>query len=233
MSAYDRQFSPVAMAAEVLESRWTLLIVRELCLGSKHFNDIRKGVPKMSPTLLSKRLKELEWHGILKRVESPMGSRKSMYVLTPAGSELFDVINAIGNWGKRWIDMRHNLDSAKENLLIWDIRRNLRMEYFPINTAVLQINITDVPKKTSNWWFIFDGKERPDVGYLDPSLDVDLYIETSLSSLTKVWLGESKYSNESKAGTFQIEGSQKLIETFESWFGSSNFASIPKFSIAS
>ena len=139
MSSHDRQFSPVAMAAEVLESRWTLLIVRELCLGSKHFNDIRKGVPKMSPTLLSKRLKELEWHGILKRLESPMGSRKSMYVLTQAGNELFDVINAIGSWGKRWIDMRHNLDSAKENLLIWDIRRNLNMEYFPINKAVLQI----------------------------------------------------------------------------------------------
>ena len=65
MSASYKQFCPVAMAAEVLESRWTLLIVRELCLGSKHFNDIRKGVPKMSPTLLSKRLKELEWHGIL------------------------------------------------------------------------------------------------------------------------------------------------------------------------
>ena len=233
MSSHDRQFSPVAMAAEVLESRWTLLIVRELCLGSKHFNDIRKGVPKMSPTLLSKRLKELEWHGILKRLESPMGSRKSMYVLTQAGNELFDVINAIGSWGKRWIDMRHNLDSAKENLLIWDIRRNLNMEYFPINKAVLQINITDAPKKTSNWWFIFDGKERPDVGYLDPSLDVDLYIETSLSSLTKIWLVESTRSTENKAGTFQIEGSQKMIDTFESWFGSGNVVSIPKFAIAS
>ena len=107
------------------------------------------------------------------------------------------------------------------------------MEYFPINKAVLQINITDAPKKTCNWWFIFDGKERPDVGYLDPSLDVDLYIETSLSSLTKIWLGESKHSTENKAGTFQIEGSQKMIDTFESWFGSSNFASIPKFAIAS
>ena len=233
MSSHDRQFSPVAMAAEVLESRWTLLIVRELCLGSKHFNDIRKGVPKMSPTLLSKRLKELEWHGILKRVESPMGSRKSMYVLTQAGNELFDVINAIGSWGKRWIDMRHNLDSAKENLLIWDIRRNLNLEYFPTNKAVLQINITDAPKKTSNWWFIFDGNERPDVGYLDPSLDVDLYIETSLSSLTKIWLGESTRSTENKAGTFQIEGSQKMIDTFESWFGSGNVVSIPKFAIAS
>ena len=233
MRSHDRQFSPVAMAAEVLESRWTLLIIRELCLGSKHFNDIRKGVPKMSPTLLSKRLKELEWHGILKRVASPKGSRKSMYVLTQAGNELFDVINAIGSWGKRWIDMRHNLDSAKENLLIWDIRRNLSMEYFPINKAVLQINITDAPKKTCNWWFIFDGKERPDVGYLDPSLDVDLYIETSLSSLTKIWLGESTQSTENKAGTFQIEGSQKMIDTFESWFGSGNVVSIPKFAIAS
>ena len=118
MSASYRQFCPVAMAAEVLESRWTLLIVRELCLGSKHFNDIRKGVPKMSPTLLSKRLKELEWHGILNRVESPRGSRKTEYVLTEAGDELFEVIHAIGSWGKRWIDMRHHLDSAEENLLI-------------------------------------------------------------------------------------------------------------------
>ena len=82
MGSHYRQFSSVAMAAEVLESRWTLLIVRELCLGSKHFNDIRKGVPKMSPTLLSKRLKELEWHGILKRVERPMGSRKSCLLYT-------------------------------------------------------------------------------------------------------------------------------------------------------
>ena len=233
MISQDSHFRSVAMAAEVLESRWTLLIVRELCLGSKHFNDIRKGVPKMSPTLLSKRLKELEWHGILNRVESPKVSRKSMYVLTQAGIELFDVINAIGSWGKRWIDMRHNLDSAKENLLIWDIRRNLCMKYFPVNKAVLQINITDAPKKTSNWWFIFDGKERPDVGYLDPSLDVDLYIETSLSSLTKIWLGESTHSTENKAGNFQIEGSQKMIDTFESWFGSSNFASIQKFAMAS
>ena len=96
MSASYRQFCPVAMAAEVLESRWTLLIVRELCLGSKHFNDIRKGVPKMSPTLLSKRLKELEWHGILKRVESPRGSRKTEYVLTQAEDEIFEVIHAIG-----------------------------------------------------------------------------------------------------------------------------------------
>ncbi len=217
MSASYRQFCPVAMAAEVLESRWTLLIVRELCLGSKHFNDIRKGVPKMSPTLLSKRLKEL-------------GSRKTEYVLTEAGDELFEVIHAIGSWGKRWIDMRHHLDRAEENLLIWDIRRNLRIENFPMNEAVLQIYITDAPKKTSNWWFVFNGKERPDVGYLDPSLDVDLYIETNLSSLTKVWLGEGSHTSESEANSFQLEGSQKLIETFESSAGYCLIsASLPKF----
>ena len=94
-------------------------------------------------------------------------------------------------------------------------------------------NIKDVPKKTSNWWFVFDGKQRPDVGYLDPSLDVDLYIETSLSSLTKVWLGESTPANERESGFFELDGSQKLIDTFESWFGGSNFASIPKLAIAS
>ena len=70
----------------------------------------------------------------------------------------------------------------------------------------LQIYITDAPKKTSNWWFVFNGKERPDVGYLDPSLDVDLYIETNLSSLTKVWLGEGSHTSESEANSFQLVG---------------------------
>jgi hypothetical protein len=129
--------------------------------------------------------------------------------------------------------MRHHLDSAEENLLIWDIRRNLCIESFPMDKAVLQIYIKEVPKKTSNWWFVFDGKQTPDVGYLDPSLDVDLYIETSLSSLTKIWLGESTPSVEQVTGFFELNGSQKLIETFDSWFGSSNFASIPKLAIAS
>ena len=93
VSSY-KQFCPVAMAAEVLESKWTLLIIRELCLGANHFNELRRGVPKMSPTLLSKRLKELEAHGIL--IVNSINKNKTEYLLTEAGKELFDVIVSIG-----------------------------------------------------------------------------------------------------------------------------------------
>ena len=119
MVASYKQFCPVAMAAEVLETRWTLLIVRELCLGSKHFNELRRGVPKMSPTLLSKRLRELEDHGILTIIRT--ADNKSEYILTDAGKELLDVIVSIGSWGKKWISHKHHIESSDEGLLVWDI----------------------------------------------------------------------------------------------------------------
>ena len=67
LSSSYNQFCPVAMASEILGSRWTIVLLRELCAGSTRFNDLRRGVPRMSPALLSKRLKELEEQGVLRR----------------------------------------------------------------------------------------------------------------------------------------------------------------------
>ena len=84
MAGYG-QFCPVAKAMEVLDERWTILIVRELLLGSRHFNEIRRGVPRMSPALLTKRLRGLERAGVLSRSEVDGRSR---YTLTTMGLEL-------------------------------------------------------------------------------------------------------------------------------------------------
>ena len=223
MSSY-KQFCPVAMAAEVLGTRWTLLIIRELCLGSNHFNELRRGVPKMSPTLLSKRLKELEAHGILSITS--INKNKTEYLLTEAGKELFDVILSIGSWGKKWISLKHHLESSDEGLLVWDIRRNLNLDNFPWKNAVMELRFTDAPKKTAKWWFIFDSDNAPDVGPLDPNLDVDLYVETTVPILTKIWLGEEAIAKARKTDQFIMSGDTELVGTFEEWIGTSNFGMI-------
>ena len=224
MVASYKQFCPVAMAAEVLETRWTLLIVRELCLGSKHFNELRRGVPKMSPTLLAKRLRELENHGILNIIRT--ADNKSEYILTDAGKELLDVIVSIGSWGKKWISHKHHIENSDEGLLVWDIRRNLNLEKFPKRNAVMQINFLGSPSKSANWWFIFSGIDAPDVGPIDPNLDVHFYLETTLSVLTKVWLGEESVSAAIASDQFIIAGEPELINTFEDWIGASNFSGV-------
>ena len=103
-TASYKQFCPVAMASEVLCNRWTILLLRELCAGSTRFNDLRRGVPRMSPALLSTRLKELETHGILVRTLVQKRPELFEYRLTPAGVELESVVEAIGIWCDRWVE---------------------------------------------------------------------------------------------------------------------------------
>jgi DNA-binding HxlR family transcriptional regulator len=119
-----RQFCPVAMAAEILCTRWTMVLLRELIAGSTRFNDLRRGVPRMSPALLSQRLKELEAAGVLSRTAaSEPGVHE--YRLTSAGRDLAPVVEAFGNWGQRWVDAELSLKHLDIQLLMWDMRRNL------------------------------------------------------------------------------------------------------------
>ncbi len=123
------QFCPVSMAAEVFCSRWTPLILRELLCGTTRFNDLRRGVPRMSPALLSKRLKELEKAGIVSVSRGKGGSVE--YGLTPAGHDLRGVIVGLGMWGSRWVESQLSLRNLDPTLLMWDMRRNLVPEPLP------------------------------------------------------------------------------------------------------
>src|SRR5689334_7780090 len=96
-----KQFCPVAMAAEVLCTRWTIVVLREMVAGSTRFNDLRRGLPRMSPALLSQRLKELEQAGIIERRKGHEGNLYE-YHLTRSGKELEPIVQAFGVWGQRW-----------------------------------------------------------------------------------------------------------------------------------
>ena len=173
------QFCPVAKAMELLDERWTLLVVRELMMGSQHFNDLRRGLPRMSPTLLSKRLQTLVRAGVVERSEE--GNRVH-YQLSPAGKELEPIVEALGSWGIRWVPEIGDED-LDPHLLLWDIHRHIAVDALPEGRTVLQFDFTDVPVASRQWWIVITD-EGVDVCDADPGFDVRVAIETGLRTLT-------------------------------------------------
>src|SRR4051794_32589093 len=142
------QFCPVAKAMEVLDERWTLLVVRELLAGSTRFNELRRGNPRMSPALLSKRLGTLERAGLVRR-ETLDGH--ASYTLTSSGQDLRGVVMALGVWGTRWIGELGNED-LDPHLLMWDIKRHVPAQEWPRERTVVGVRFDDVPAWVSAWW---------------------------------------------------------------------------------
>ncbi len=222
------QFCPVAMAAEVLGARWTLLLLRELVSGSTRFNDLRRGVPRMSPALLSKRLKELEAAGIVTR--SPVGSETGLYeyLLTDAGRELKPVIEAIGCWGHRWIDLEASLGNLDPNLLMWDMRRNIDPTPMPQRRNTIQVIFRDLPETRRNWWLVVEPGPCVDLCSVDPGFDVDLYLSTDLRTMTEIWMGHTTIGRAKEQGSLLITGDRRLESDVGAWMRLSQFARIEK-----
>jgi DNA-binding HxlR family transcriptional regulator len=219
------QFCPVAMAAEVVCTRWTPLILRELLAGSTRFNDLRKGVPRMSPTLLSKRLKELEAAGVVERVRGGDGS--SQYALTPAGRGLEGVVFGLGFWGQKWLESQTSLKNLDPSLLMWDMRRNLDPTPMPPRRSVIQIQYPELSPARRDWWLIIeDGK--CDLCSVDPGFEVDLHVETDLRTMTAIWMGLTSVRAEIAAGRMKLEGDNKLKTSMQKWLGLSPFATEKK-----
>jgi len=222
------QFCPVAMAAEVLGARWTLLLLRELISGSTRFNDLRRGVPRMSPALLSKRLKELEAAGLVARTPVSGEPGAFDYRLTEAGRELKPVIEAIGCWGQRWIDIEASLQKLDPNLLMWDMRRNINPTPMPPRRNTIQIIFADLPESRKNWWLVVAPDQEVDLCSVDPGFDVDLYLSTDLRTMTEIWMGYTAIGRAKDQGRLHITGDRQLESAVDSWMGLSPFARVEK-----
>ena len=158
-----RQFCPVAMAAEMLCTRWTVVLLRELVAGSTRFNELRRGVPRMSPALLSQRLKDLEAAGIVAREASRSDAGAFEYRLTASGRELGPIVEAFGIWGQRRIDADLSLQHLDVQLLMWDMRRNLNTTPMPQRRNVIQFLYPELPAAQRSWWLIVDPKDDVDL----------------------------------------------------------------------
>ena len=218
------QFCPIAMASEILCTRWTLLVLRELLAGSTRFNELRRGLQRMSPALLSKRLKELEAAGIVTRSKMSGGPELFEYQLTKTGRELAPVIEGVGAWGHRWIKTEASLKKLDVNLLMWGIRANINPAPMPARRTTIQVIFTDLPKARRNWWLIAQPGEGIDLCSIDPGFDVDLYLSTDLRTLTEVWMGYTPMRRAKQEGRLTITGNRQLEADMKSWFGLNRFA---------
>jgi DNA-binding HxlR family transcriptional regulator len=216
------QFCPVAMAAEIVCSRWTPLILRELLCGSTRFNDLRRGVPRMSPTLLSKRLKELEQAGVVET--RPTGQPGIVeYHLTEAGRDLRSIVMSLGIWGQRWVQTQSSLKNLDPSLLMWDMRRNLDLTPMPPRRSTIQFHFPELPASREFYWLVID-KGLVDVCQIDPGYEVDLFVECSLRTMTAIWMGLTSIHAEMDAGRLELSGDQTLARSMQQWLGLSPFA---------
>lgn len=222
MSSYG-QFCPVAKAMEVLDERWTLLVVRELLAGSSHFNELRRGNPKMSPALLSKRLRTLERAGI---VEQTMIGGRTGYQLTQCGKELGPVIDGLGAWGVRWIGELGEED-LDPHLLMWDLRRTLPIHAWPRDRTVVAFRFSDVTRKAASWWVVVAGTQA-DVCDYDPGFEVAATVTSDLRTMTDVWRGDLSWDRALRAGQVEIEAPTDIRKVVPEWIGQGDMAKVPR-----
>src|SRR5262249_18529808 len=180
------QFCPVAKGAEVFAERWTPLVLRELLCGSTHFSDLHRGVPLMSRSLLSLRLKQLEQIGVVERKHGPQGPQ---YHLTPAGRDFAPIGRRLGEWGQRWFRSRYVRDELDVTLLMWDMRRCIKVDAFPAGRTCVQFDFSDLPASKRTWWLVCDGEEV-DLCPANPGFEVGLYVATDLRTMTRVFMGD-------------------------------------------
>jgi DNA-binding HxlR family transcriptional regulator len=219
-----KQFCPVAMAAEILCSRWTMVLLRELVVGSARFNDLRRGVPRMSPALLSQRLKELETAGIVCRKPSRTEPGIFEYHLTTAGRELEPVVEAFGMWGQRWIGAELSLQHLDVSLLMWDMRRNLDPTPMPKRRCVIQFRYPELSPAQRSWWLLVGPEIGVDLCSVDPGFDVDLYVSTDLRTMTAIWMGLDNVRDAQRAQRLMLTGDRRLATDMQAWLGLSHFA---------
>lgn len=223
MGTSYHQYCPVSKAMELLDERWTILLIRELVLGSERFNDLRRGLPRMSPTLLSRRLQQLERAGV---VERRVDGNDVRYLLTEAGHELRPVVEAVGMWGVRWIGELGDVD-LDPKLLIWDMHRNVDAAAIPSGRTVVQFRFPDAPRGQRDFWIVLE-QEEVDVCDADPGFGVAVTVSSSLRTLTAVWRGDLDWPSALRSGSLDVQGPEALRRAVPNWFTLSSFAGVPR-----
>lgn len=212
MTGYG-QFCPLARATEVLGERWTPLIIRELLSGNTRFNDIKRGVPRISPSLLTKRLRTLEEAGVVERTPGDAQGGQS-YRLTRRGEELGPIVRMMGEWGARWYRQPLRADDLDPGLLLWDIRRSFDRELPDSGREmVIEFVFTDAGRRDRHWWLTVAGDDVQ-VRAINPEQHVDLFVEAELRALTEVWIGAQDLSDVQADRRIVLRGDPDLIGRF-------------------
>lgn len=220
MNSYG-QFCSVARTLDLLGERWTLLIVRELLSGSRRFGEIQRGIPRISRTMLSARLRELTDAGVIERHEDSGAAPD--YRLTPAGLELAGVVRDLGTWGQRWLPRELQASELDPRPLLWDIHRRVRREALPEKPLVVRIELTDMRRSSRHYLLL----RRAEVSLcaVNPGFPEELCVRTNRRTLIDWWRGDLTFRQAIAAG-FVLEGRREWIRAFPNWFERYLFAAV-------
>ena len=208
------QYCPLALAAEVLAERWTILVISRLVDGCSQFNAIHRGVPRISPSLLSKRLSELERAGIVEK-RKKRGEPHPTYSLTPAGRALAPLIDQMAIWGHEWArDLSHeDLDPA---FLAWSMHQRMNTESMPHGRVVIEFDFSNVPGSLRRFWVL--SEERViDMCLQDPGFEPDLRVRSDLRLFVEAWRGFRDLRTEIRSGRIRLAGAATLKQQFPDW----------------
>ena len=219
------QFCPIAKSAEILGDPWAILIVREILLGSSRFSALQRGLPRISPTVLNKRLKELEGNGVI--AKRPLnGQRGHEYRLTVAGRELGPVVEALAVWGMRWARDEMEPEDMDVTFLMFDVERNIALNELPDGETVLCFQFPDLTE-FSTWWLVCNGRET-DLCYQDPGKDVNAFITGASVDMIAVWMGDLALGSALSQGRLKLHGEGAVCDRFRKWFTLSSAAGVPR-----
>jgi DNA-binding HxlR family transcriptional regulator len=216
MSGYG-QFCPVARASEIFAERWTPLILREIRAGNHHFSEILKGLHRASPSVLGQRLRRLESVGVIESRPNPTG-RGSTYHLTEAGVQLAAILEPLGAWGQRWLEV--GPEHLDPDVLMWKLFKHLDPNRLPASRRVVRFQLHGVRR---HYWLVLQ-REDPDLCYSDPGYDVDLVVRAGVEALVRVYLGQWTLGDAVRCGQVETEGSRELARGMAEWFPRSGFA---------
>jgi DNA-binding HxlR family transcriptional regulator len=219
MPDYGR-YCPVAISSDVIADRWTPLILRELVLGNTRFNDIARGLPGISRSLLVQRLKHLERHGAVERWPSP-GGRGHEYLLTPAGKDLEQVIMVMGQWAVRWRFDEHSNDDVDPITLTWWMHRRVDVATLPPTRVVVQFDHT-TPKRQTLWVLLDRGEASVCTSH--PGFDSDVILSGPTSAFGDVFSGRDTWRGALGREAIRATGPGRLVRAIPQWFLQSPFA---------
>lgn len=213
---------PISKASSVLCERWTLQILREMFFGASRFNELQAFLPRLSPSLLNKRLKTLEANGIILRRKIPE-KRGYEYQLTPTGRELRPVLTAMGRWGMKWVFEQMSEDELNLSTIIRDFAVALQLDQLPAGDSTIQFNVTHGDETIRKFIMVREGTAQVCDEHL--GLDVDIYLTASLLTLGRIWFGELTIPSARERELLKAVGEAFYVRNLAKWLGTSQFAS--------
>lgn len=210
------QFCPISKATEILGEKWTMLIVRELLLGATRFSQMQKGLGKISPTVLNKRLDTLQKVGLVVRRQVPE-QRATEYQLTEAGRELYPIIFQLAEWGMRWARGQMTDEELDVEMLMGNVQSRIAPQKLPGGKTVIHFHYTDLDNY-GDWWIKVEN-EDVDLCVDNPGIDIDVNITTDLRTMTEVWMGDIPIRQARDSGKLKIVAPSAYTRDIKSWLG--------------